>query len=115
MYRDFFSHVNELLKIRVQLLDEANLPVDLSQTNVEFATAIDLESPAIQILSLENGIDILDGNTAIIEVNFFPTANAGFKDTDLVYQLQMTSNTGEVKICLEGKIYITPSLFDTIN
>lgn len=111
MRKDFFAHLNTNLTFNVNFVDQNNNPIDISDSSFLFSVAKDYTSETLQTLSLNNGIEIVDSNTATISVNFLPSSNSGFGDFNLNYQLLSTINN-QSWVALEGIIYITPSLND---
>lgn len=113
--KDFFSHLDETLDFNVQLLDDGT-PIDLSDHNVQLAVATEIDRPTIVEYSLSantGNITVVNANVAIINVQFTPTANTGFRANTQVYQLRTVETaTSKTKVVLEGKIYLTDSLFD---
>lgn len=116
--KNYFLHSNESLQTRVQILNPDDTPANLDNYLIQFAVAKELTMNAIEVLSNANSeqISVVDANSAIIQINFKPTVSKGFTtDSNLVYQLQTThSSNQKVSIIQEGRIFITPSLFDSI-
>jgi len=112
--RDFFVHLDETLKIPVQLLDSTGQPVDLGGLTIQFATGLEFSTENIELLSNANTaqISVVNANTAVVQVSLRPTANLGYSETNHQYQLRAIDDDGVVTVYLEGKLFIDPSLFD---
>lgn len=113
MTRDFFIHLGETLDISVQLIDNTNQPINLANTVISMAVSMELDTDTVQTITSANSqqISIIDANNALVEIKFTPRSNTGFYHGTHVYQLKADNATTSTTY-LEGKIFISPSLFD---
>lgn len=111
MRRDFYLHLDEMTKFKVQYVDREQRPIDLTDAKIEMAVARELELNRIVVVDMDSGIEVLDYDKSIIQVSFIPSTTDGFKAGRHHYQLRITDKTGESTIALEGLMYIEQNLF----
>lgn len=110
---DFYVHLDENLKFEARLLSEEGAPLVLDDYTIEMAISLEPDTPTIVTLDYPNVIKAVDANTGVIGVSHKLTANDGFNSKDHYYQLRVTNiSTEETRMMLEGRLFITDSLFD---
>ena len=113
MKKDLFTHLESTMKLQVQLIGVDGDPLDMEDVTVKFGVAEDVTGETLEILDLSDGISIINPAQAVIEIDFTPKKANGFKNQDLVYQVQVTIVSQlYTYVALEGRIFITASLFD---
>lgn len=111
MRKDIFTHLDEHLILRVQVRDSLGEIIPCDKVELEFATSLGVEESNIEILSLGDGIEMYDNEMGIYEITFFPTLEKGYDSRNILYQIRSKVDE-KIDICLEGRIFIKPSLFD---
>lgn len=112
--QDYYLHRTENLVKQITITAN-NAPINTAAHSIEFAVSKEWTTNTLSVLRSSNTaqINVVNANTATIQVNFIPTANAGYNDSNLVYQLRTIRNSDNViTIVQEGRIFIQPSLFD---
>lgn len=113
--KNLFVNLDDNLDISVQLLDVNGAPLVLDDYLVEFATAKEQYTDAIEILTSANTaqIEVVSESSAIIKVKLQPTEVKGYIPGQHAYQLRVTNTGANTNLTyLEGKLYINPSIFN---
>lgn len=113
MIKNLFTHLESTLNFQIKLLGKDGNPLDLDNVDIKFGVAHDATSETLEVLTLANGISIIDPIQSIVEISFSPKKANGFNELDLIYQVQVTvPPDAQSYIAQEGRIFITASLFD---
>lgn len=111
MFIDQFVYMNATSTVEMRVLDNQNNPINLNLVDVYVKTALEWVTPMIEQLDSNNGITIINANTAIIQVKFNPTPEKGYRPGKSVYQLIARYKSDNlVRICSAGHLFIEPTI-----